>query len=686
MNLISYFISQCGIIFSIIFDLIHAFRKVFCCSYFGCSSYDGSRRLKKFIFFSTSLLVFLVTLSLFPNEAFGQKRIYATKDDLGDGLYFGCNTSIEGFCPNFQLDVGLASDGLLDTYGEAEFGEEDQSFFGVYFFEIIDDGVGNFFYRPLVEKKIGIKLGFDNDIFGINELNSFVQSISVYATDEIGEYLLDDSGNPIKLEFDPDLIISNLKLGVSTFEIVTEQINTEFYGIRMDVDNTNGDLNDLPFLVYEFYVLGSTCDTYLDYLYTNSLNNGGGVSGTNGGVLDLKPCLVSNCPGELDVSFLFDSFSIPGDFVSIIFEFGSDVTLSSIDDILKIQPFSDNEPLGNSYLDLENVNSSLIKNGSNYSLKFPISVAFNRIKIAIIQDVKIKDLRRESGGGTLDVSFQALERIENNEFWFPAGGPITLSPEIIGYNGDVDFEWDLDPAFNSSNSSMDGNVLTIFPSDGCAPCDYVFFVSAIDPVTGCKLTKEINFKALNIRILTNIDFTLTGKLQTNKTILINWDLKNNSYFRFNKLSLERAGDDLIFSSIFNDLSLNESNIKSFIDLSPKIGNNFYRLVVDHPTIPIQVYSQVVNVINYKDESKDEYLLYPNPFVDKLFFKTNQLDLKSAYFFIHSLDGVLSKELDKEGEVYQSGVVEFNLEFLPNGFYIFTIKAPDFSRSYRILKK
>jgi hypothetical protein len=111
----------------------------------------------------------------------------------------------------------------LNTWADAFFkveGGEGDVYFGVIFS-----------YSSLTNEKVGIKLGFDNNVFDTLKLDYFFQNTFFYAVDEDGNRVLDQNGIEIQVPYNS--FSSELKFGQTTFEIVTENINFDFKGIEM---------------------------------------------------------------------------------------------------------------------------------------------------------------------------------------------------------------------------------------------------------------------------------------------------------------------------------------------------------------------------------------------------------------------------------------------------------------------
>jgi len=632
--------------------------------------------------------------------AVGQGRNYATIFNGSDptnkpikGVEFGCDAATNGVSCNFSLNRPRIADHDLSSFGIATFLGSSSAFFDVYFYEEEleynedfeeFDVVGRV---PVRNKRIGIKLGFDDNALGPIELDYLIRNITLYAVDDFSNIIF-KNGSPVELSFDISSVLSNLKLGSSTFEIVVNQPVEEFYGIRLQISN-DGTLTNKPFHVYEFYILGTSCDDYFDFVYTNSLgNNGLAIQVTSDTDKDLE---LDPKSGSFEVSFLFDSYSYMGDSVSMIFENIPGLTISNLSNYFEVQAYSDNTALGLNKISINSENSKLSSLGTVQELTFPINVSFNRIKLYLKQELKLSRMFRKTGGEPLRIIPNVAVNADG-KYVYREGEPIVLLPSIPYYTGS-DYKWCFDLACDLQilngrindvdyailpNGSLEINNLPFIES-------FIVYLQVIDPVSGCEIIKRIDFEVEGI-VLPLMDFDLKGKMLPNQTVQLNWKFEPSEEYRIENLILEKAKDDLLFFPISGLYDLRISNEFSFIDVNPFNGNNFYRLSSYSEILGKYIFSDVINIQVFRKNSQDNFILYPNPVKDYLSFDHREGSLEDLELVLFSLDGRENIRLSDLKVEKKSSLFQIDLSFLKKGVYILTIRTSSYFGSHKIIKE
>jgi hypothetical protein len=598
-----------------------------------------------------------------------------------------CDTSFG--CP-FDLVLNsediYIGDGDLSTYTEAFFNDEGKTFFGVIFSEVDENYEG----IPFNNKKVGIKLGFKNDVLNSGILSKMIENIKVYPFNPNDPYDPTDENNlPIPIVFDPGSITSELKFGDTSFEIVTDIIQQDFYGVLLVINNEDDFLTNLPLKFYEFYIVDSSCEEYVDYIYSNSLENGR-ADPKSGNNLDLNPGGES---GELDISFLFDSFSYSGDSVSMIFENIPDLTISYLSDYFEVQAFSDNVGLDDIILNSENSKLSLIgANQQDQQLTFFVSIPFNRIKLSLKQNIKLKRMYRKTGGEPLRITPNVTVNSEG-KYVYREGEIIILKPSLPNYSGS-DYEWCFDLACLDrivSNTKVN-DVDYVILSDGSLEIknlpfieSFIVYLKVTDPVSGCDIIKKIDFEVEGI-VLPVIDFDLKGKPLPNETVQLNWKFEPSEEYRIENLILEKAKDDLLFSPVPGLYNSKISDEFSFIDAFPFNGNNFYRISLYSEIQKRRIFSEIINVPILKKLNLGKVSIYPNPFREYLSIDLGEWSLDGLEVQVFSLEGkeiinLSGPKIEKSGTVHQ-----LNLGFLNKGVYILIIRTSSYFGSHKIIKE
>ncbi len=531
-----------------------------------------------------------------------------------------------------------------------------------------------------LERNIGIKFGFDSGIFSSVE---FLSTFEFYLLDVDGFRM----GDLIRFNLD-DLQIN---YGDSSFEIVLDNLPQEFYGVELFINNTSGIWNNKPFKVYEFYVLDSSCEDYVDYIFSNSLGNEGEILEV-GDNLELNPGT-----GSLDVSFLFDSYSVEGDSVLLVFEEINGFSFST----LNIVPYSDNT-----------LSSSLILSEQNAVIKevgphlvqvtFAVDVSFNRLKLSLEEKFVIKSLIRKSGGFSLDISPKFAKEENGKYIYWEGVSPIFLEPSLAN-SPSSDFKWFFD--FELKEEIKHGDIIngvsySILSDDdvlsNCTlkienlpyrdPIDpYVFFVAGYDPISQCRIVKRINFEVEGI-ILPFLEFSLQGKILPDNKILIEGGILTGKPELYSNIRIEKAGDDLQFLGNFPFFETDIPDKFSFKDESPFFGNNFYRISVFSSILNKNIYSNVINVLYTKVWDEIPVAVFPNPFTDYINLRFKQFSNELITINIYDIAGQLLFTTTLNSNDEKSHVSRLDLDFLKNGIYILNIESSVFSKSFKIFRK
>lgn len=620
------------------------------------------------------LLTFLVLLLSFNHvEA---QRIYPIDFLKCESL--GVDTTDPDICSNFDIVENLNDnkiiDGDLSTYETGEFKGEELAFLAVVFAEKI--GAGN---------RVGVKLGFENAAF--SDFN-FISTISFYGLDDDFFRIEDTNGNEILIE--EVSFPTDLELGMSSFEIILEGDFTDVYGIELLIDNASGIWNDIKFRVYDFYIIDESCNEYVDFIFSNEIDNNGSLDQSGIKLNEIDPG-----KGFVNLSFLFDSYSFNGDSIYMEFEQDPNFTVEDIDDFFQAFSYSDNvrnpSPVS---LDEDKANLKKISE-RKFVLTFPIEDPFNRIQFILHEKLVLKDLYRKSGGNPLSViPYGSINNGENGVFLYREGiDPIILEPEFPDASV-TGFQWFFD--FNlqnpiENNSTIDG-VNYFLDSDGVLRIEnlpysdepFIIYLSVDDPGSGCTIVKKIDFEVEKI-ILPLFQITLNGEMISNQNNLLTWEIEGGPDLQSSILRLEKAGDDLMFDSIWEGEWVDEKKY-TFNDYTPFLGNNFYRIAIQPKEYKELLYSDVINIRNSRIIDGKDFVIFPNPFDKQLNIQFNGNVTDPVNFRIYGTDGKqIMVPIDSHVERPSNRFV-LDLETLNPGVYIINIHMGNFMKSFKILKK
>lgn len=625
--------------------------------------------------------VFLIVFLLLTSYGLEAQRIYSAR-------FFRCNENTG--CP-FNLETGFpnrVSDGDLTTFESGFF-----TGLGTTFLDVVFDS-------PLRSNdKIGVKLGYNNNIFFTDD---FLSTINFYPLDEDGYpfYAEDDDGNPIDGEI--SFQSPQLELGESTFEIILDLIDFDFseieslygpesvYGIEMFIDNSSGIWTNKDFKVYEFYILDASCQDYIDYIYTNELDNNGSISedvAQNTLILD---------PGEgfVKISFLFDSYAYVGDSIFMVFEKNGGFSLENSENHFEVFSYSDNNEQSPVQVDMDK--AKLKDNGNGeFLLSFLVQESFNRVLFDLKEKIELKSLIRKSGGNPITVSPEGFIKIdEDGKFIYREGNdPILLRPDLSNATG---FQWFFDD--NLENEIIDGEVdgvtYSILTDENWTlkienlpfrEEPFMVFLSATDPVSGCQIVKKIDFEVEGI-ILPLIQISLEGQMLSNQTALMQWVIQTEGGAALTSMRLEKAKEDLRFVPISEHMEWVNDQEFAFTDKFPFRGNNFYRVSFNIKDSGEIMYSDVINVRNNESNSGKDFFVYPNPFESHLFVECDEFLSGPIYLNIYALDGrkivtIHDAQIERLGSK-----LRIDLGFLPRGIYLLNIQATSSLKSIKIIKR
>lgn len=137
-----------------------------------------------------------------------------------------------------------------------------------------------------------------------------------------------------------------------------------------------------------------------------------------------------------------------------------------------------------------------------------------------------------------------------------------------------------------------------------------------------------------------VDFVTFEGQRTTNGVLLKWETQhevNNKHFEVQRLNEE--GDFITIGTVLP----RENHQYTFLDSSPELGNNYYRLMqVDNSGK--KRYSGLV-VVDYGLNASDRSIVvYPNPIVDKFSVKTLALDKGSYELALYSVSGIRVKKL------------------------------------------
>lgn len=133
-----------------------------------------------------------------------------------------------------------------------------------------------------------------------------------------------------------------------------------------------------------------------------------------------------------------------------------------------------------------------------------------------------------------------------------------------------------------------------------------------------------------------------------------------------KLILQRSNNGIDFTDLASFTALKDMQAGSFKDLSPVIGNNFYRLI----TINNNQSKEYSSIVNLKKITNNAITLYPNPASDRLSIRLNQFGTggKFSYRILNSIGQVV-----KEKQFLNSELTNISIAHFPKGIYQLTVQ-------------
>jgi hypothetical protein len=286
---------------------------------------------------------------------------------------------------------------------------------------------------------------------------------------------------------------------------------------------------------------------------------------------------------------------------------------------------------------------------------------------------------------------------ENGKFIFwEKTSPIFLEPSMTISPSAV-FEWFFDSGLSEEivNGQIVGDVSFSILSNGTLkienlpfrdPSDpYIFFVSAFDPVSQCRILKRINFEVEGI-VLPVLDFSLKGKILPDNVILLDGSFSTDKAEFFSDILIEKASDSLNFVPKIPSFKPEKFFEFNFEDKEAVLGNNFYRISVYSKILKDKIYSNVINIPIVNDWNDNSITVFPNPFSDYINLKLNQPSVGNISITIYSLDGFVLFNTSLNSYENQLKPVRLDLGFLKNGIYILNVESATLSRTLKIFRK
>ncbi|GMQ29610.1 T9SS type A sorting domain-containing protein [Algoriphagus confluentis] len=170
-----------------------------------------------------------------------------------------------------------------------------------------------------------------------------------------------------------------------------------------------------------------------------------------------------------------------------------------------------------------------------------------------------------------------------------------------------------------------------------------------------------SFRVLPVELL-----SFTARQTENRDILVEWQTateKNNSHFL-----LERSFDGKKWETLSlvpgSGDSLEPLSYR-FVDINPKFGRNFYRLIqVDFDGLSTIYQTVAVSVIGENNPNL-QIKVFPNPTQGKVYLESQNLNLDGMKVDILNLNGQSVLQSDE----IRNSQAEFDLSGLPKGLYI-----------------
>ncbi|WP_262495917.1 T9SS type A sorting domain-containing protein [Pedobacter arcticus] len=171
----------------------------------------------------------------------------------------------------------------------------------------------------------------------------------------------------------------------------------------------------------------------------------------------------------------------------------------------------------------------------------------------------------------------------------------------------------------------------------------------------------------------------TAKLQSNGTVLLNWDTfseTKNDYFE-----VLRSVDGLSFivlETIKGNGTSNQRNQYSFLDKYPQAGNNYYKLV--QSDLDGTRKELGIRTVKASLSSETEIAVYPNPTNDVV-----KISFAKGKFTTASLVDLSGKTLRKKTINHLQGDLEFDMSNLASAIYMLKLEGQEKTVSKQIIK-
>ena len=188
---------------------------------------------------------------------------------------------------------------------------------------------------------------------------------------------------------------------------------------------------------------------------------------------------------------------------------------------------------------------------------------------------------------------------------------------------------------------------------------------------------SINASALPVELV-----NFKGELKEDKTTLLSWSTAselNNDYFDVQRKKQDGSGWESI-GQVDGFGNSHQLISYSFIDENPNVGENYYRLKqVDFngrseysPTIMVKLDGGTI-------ETKDEFVIYPNPVKNEIWIKTDENSLNNQTALLEVFDVSGQKVLES---VMEQKEKRLDLTEYQSGIYLIKVGT----KTYKILKQ
>ena len=284
---------------------------------------------------------------------------------------------------------------------------------------------------------------------------------------------------------------------------------------------------------------------------------------------------------------------------------------------------------------------------------------------------------------------------ENGKYVYVEGlNPVSLDPALADESREGDFSWFFDPEMNDTihHGLLRDEVMYEITPEGELTMTGLKFRDELDPYhfyvnwapeEGCppSSAKEINLSSI-ARILSGTlsDFSVEKTLI--KQIAIDWRFTNLGADETVRLS--RAGGDLVFSEIA-EFPAADGLDQRFLDTSPLVGYNYYRLEIVGEDLGVR-FTSAVEAAHFTFEEESLFGVFPNQFEHQISLSYHRYEIADADIFLLSGQGRL---LEQRGFQFSGGQNVFtldDLQYLAPGSYILVIATTQMKTSFQLLKK